>query len=106
MKKYIQAQGYKFRDGYSNMTDKQFYLLASNYESSEGSTLGNLVLDTEETYVLFLKSFTVESFRTTMEKIINAANADGLCATIGNSISVEKEENGHMITMNFITQGE
>lgn len=106
MKKYISANGYKFKDGYNDMTDKQFYLSDAAYESSENSTIGNLVLDMQETYVLFLKSFTASTFKNKLESIINDANSDGLCATLGNSITVERQENGYMITMNFITQGD
>ena len=106
MKKYIQAEGYKFKGDYNDMNDKQFYLSEGNYESSEGSTLKNLVFDMQETYVLFLKHFDINTFKATLQRIINSANNDGLCATLGNSISVERQENGYMITMNFITQGE
>ncbi len=106
MKKYIQAQGYRFKGDYDDMADKQFYLLEAAYESSDNSTLSNLVFDASETYVLFLKAFNMTIFKTTLQNIINAANEDGLCAAIGNSISVERQENGYMITMNFITRGD
>ena len=106
MKKYIIGQGYKFKGDYNDMNDKQFFLSNAAYEASENSTLKALVLDMQETYVLFLKSFDVNTFKVTLQKIINAANADGLCTTLGNAINVERQENGYMITMNFITQGE
>ena len=106
MKKYIAQKGYKFKGDYDDMADKQFFLLSAAYESSDQSTMSNLILDMQETYVLFLKTFDVDTFKTKLQSIINSANADGLCATLGNSISVERQENGYMITMNFITQGE
>ena len=106
MKKYILAQGYKFKGDYNDMNDKQFYLANVDYADGEHSTMGGLVLDMQETYVLFLKTFDALIFRTTLEAIINAANTDGLCATLGNAISAERQENGYMITMNFIIKRE
>lgn len=106
MKKYIASQGYKFKGDYDDMTDKQFYLSNAAYADSENSTLKNLVLDMQETYVLFLKHFDTSSFKTKLQNIINGANADGLCATLGNAIEVERQENGYMITMNFIIRGD
>lgn len=105
MKKYILQQGYKFKGDYNDMADKQFYLANAAYEDSENSTIGNLVLDMQETYVLFLKSFSPTTFRNKLESIINSANSDGLCVVLGNAINVENQENGYMITMNFITRG-
>ena len=105
MKKYIAAAGYKFKGSYNDMLDKQFFLANAAYEDSETSTMGNLVLDMQETYVLFLKSFEPDTFKVTLQSIINSANTAGLCTTLGNAISVEKQENGYMITMNFITRG-
>lgn len=105
MKKYIIAQGYKFKGDYDDMTDKQFTLTNAAYEDSDNSTLGNLVLDMQETYVLFLKTFEPTTFKLKLQKIINAANTDGLCATLGNAINAERQENGYMITMNFIIRG-
>lgn len=106
MKKYIATQGYKFKGDYDDMADKQFFLSNGAYVDSENSTMGNLVLDKQETYVLFLKNFDISSFKITLQNIINAANSDGLCATLGNAIEAERQENGYMITMNFITRGE
>ena len=106
MKKYIAQAGYKFKGDYNDMLDKQFYLANAAYEDSETSTLGNLVFDKQETYGLFLKAFSIDTFKTKLENIINAANADGLCATLGNTINVERQENGYMITMNFIIRGD
>ena len=106
MKKYIAAKGYKFKGDYDDMTDKQFTLINAAYEDSESSTMGNLVLDKQETYVLFLKTFDEITFKTKLQGIINAANADGLCATLGNAINAERQENGYMITMNFIIRGD
>ena len=105
MKKYIIENGYKFKGDYNDMVDKQFTLISAAYEDGESSTLGGLVLDMQETYVLFLKTFNVSSFKGKLESIINAANNDGLCVTLGNSINAERQENGYMITMNFITRG-
>ena len=106
MKKYISAQGYKFKGDYNDMTDKQFMLSNAAYADSESSIYGNLLLDTQETYVLFLKHFEPNDFKTKLQSIINDANADGLCATLGNAIEVERQENGYMITMNFIKRGD
>lgn len=105
MKKYLLQQGYKFKGDYNDMTDKQFSLVSTEYNSSENSTLSNLVLDMSVTYMLFLKSFEPGVFRATLEEIVNSANADGLCAALDNSISVEIQENGYMITMNFSIKG-
>ena len=106
MKKYIAAQGYKFKGDYDDMTDKQFMLSNAAYADGEYSKLGSLVLDMQETYVLFLKHFEPTPFKNKLESIINDANSDGLCTTLGNAIEVERQENGYMITMNFITRGE
>ncbi|MEE8589648.1 MAG: hypothetical protein V3S80_09940 [Sulfurimonadaceae bacterium] len=106
MKKYIASNGFKFKGDYNDMTDKQFYLSSAAYADGENSTYGNLVLDMQETYVLFLKHFEPTTFKTKLESIINDANADGLCATLGNAIEVDRQENGYMITMNFITRGD
>ena len=106
MKKYIAQKGYKFKSDADDMIDKQFYLEASAYEASETSTLSNLVYDKQETYVLFLKAFDVDNFKSKLQSIINNANAAGLCSSLGNAVSVERQENGYMITMNFITRGE
>lgn len=106
MKKYIAAQGYKFKSDYNDMNDKQFYLSNAAYADGEYSTVGNLVMDMQETYVLFLKHFDTLTFKGTLQSIINAANSDGLSVTLGNAIEVERQENGYMITMNFITRGE
>ncbi len=105
MKKYIAANGYKFKGDYDDMTDKQFMLSNAAYADGESSKLGNLVLDMQETYVLFLKHFDTTTFKGKLESIINDANSDGLCATLGNNIEVERQENGYMITMNFIIRG-
>ena len=106
MKKYIAANGFKYKGDYNDMTDKQFYLSSAAYADGENSTYGNLVLDMQETYVLFLKHFEPTTFKTKLESIINDANTDGLCATLGNAIEVDRQENGYMITMNFITRGD
>ena len=106
MKKYISGAGYKFKGDYDDMRDKQLYLEAAAYEDSETSTMGNLVFDKQETYVLFLKAVDIDNFKSKLESILNSANADGLCATLGNAISVEYQENGYMITMNFIIRGD
>lgn len=107
MKKYIAAQGYKFKSDYNDMNDKQFYLSSAAYaDSADKSKMGGLVMDMQETYILFLKHFDTLTFRGTLESIINAANSDGLDVTLGNAIEVERQENGYMITMNFITRGE
>lgn len=105
MKKYLLQQGYKFKGDYNDMTDKQFYLAEAAYEDSEASTMGNHVMDMQETYVLFLKSFSPSSFKNTLESVLNNAISDGLCASLGNTVNVEKQENGYMITMNFIIRG-
>ena len=106
MKKYIAANGFKYKGDYNDMTDKQFYLSSAAYGDSEDiSVMGNLRLNAQETYVLFLKSFTLSTFKNKLESIINDANSDGLCATLGNAIEVERQENGYMITMSFITRG-
>ncbi len=106
MKKHIASQGYKFKSDYDDMTDKQFMLSNAAYADGESSKLGSLVLDMQETYVLFLKHFEPTTFKSKLENIINGANSDGLCATLGNNIEVERQENGYMITMNFITRGD
>ncbi len=106
MKKYIASNGFKFKGDYNDMTDKQFYLSNASYADGEHSTYSNLVLDMQETYVLFLKHFEPTTFKTKLESIINDANTDGLCATLGNAIEVDRQENGYMITMNFITRGD
>ena len=106
MRKYIAQAGYKYKPAYDDMTDKQFTLIASAYEGSEQSTFGNIKQDLQETYVLFLKSFTQSAFKTKLEGIINRANADGLCTTLENAVEVEKQEDGYLITMNFITRGD
>lgn len=106
MKKYLLQKGYKFKENYNDMTDKQFYLSEASYEDSEHSTMGNHVMDMQETYILFLKSFDTSTFKSTIESILDSAITDGLCASLGNSISVEKQENGYIITMNFITRGD
>ena len=106
MKKYLLQAGYKFKGDYNDMADKQFFLANAAYEDGEYSKMGNLVLDMQETYVLFLKSFDPSTFKNKLESIINSANSDGLCVILGNSINVEYQENGYMITMNFITRGD
>ena len=63
-------------------------------------------MDMQETYVLFLKSFDTTTFKNTLQGILNNALSDGLCASLGNSVGVKKQENGYMITMNFITRGD
>ncbi len=105
MKKYIIEQGFKFKGSYNDMTDKQFYLSDVAYENSETSLLGDIVLDRQETYVLFIKDFNPLLLKTKLENIINSANSNGVCAVLGNSIAADRQEQGHMITMSFIIQG-
>ena len=105
MRKYIADENFKYKNDANDMTHREFYLSSVEYVSSENSTMNNLVLDMSVTYVMFLKSIEVGAFRTILERIVNSANADGLCAALGNAISVEKQENGYMVTMNFIIEG-
>lgn len=106
MKKYIAANGFKYKSDANDMNDKQFYLESAAYADSENSKMGGLVLDMQETYTLFIKHFDPTEFKTKLQSIINDANGDGLCVTLGNAIEVERQENGYMITMNFITRGD
>jgi len=105
MKKYLIAQGYLFKEGYDDMTHKQFTLKSVQYENSETSTLGNMRLDRLETYDLFLKTLDPSTFKTSLESIINAALSDGVNVSIDNSIDAEKVENGYNITLAFVIQG-
>lgn len=102
MKKYIAGQGYKFKDDQNDMIDKQFYLSSAVYGDSESSTFRNVLLDMQETYVLFLKHFEPDTFKVKLQNIINNACNGGLSAALGNAVEVEKQENGYLITMNFI----
>ena len=104
MKKYLSQAGYKYQPNYDDMIDKQFTLVSSVYEGSEYSTLSNLKFEMQETYALFLKNFNQNTFKAKLEGILNSANADGLCTTLESAVEVEKQENGYMITMNFITR--
>ena len=106
MKKYISANGFKYKSDANDMTDKQFYLVSAAYADSDNSTIGRLIMDMQETYILFVKYFEPTEFKTKLQSIINDANGDGLCATLGNAVEVERQENGYMITMNFITRGD
>lgn len=105
MKKYLIDAGYKFRKDHNDMTSKQFTLVGSAYADGENSTLGNRVVDLQETYQLFLKSFEPESFRDTLKEIINNALNDGVCVGLNNAVEVEKQENGYMVTMSFVISG-
>jgi len=101
MIKYIREQGYQYND----MTHKQFFLEGIVYENSATSTMGGWKLDRQETYVLFLKDIDAETFKATLEAIIDSALNDGVGVSLGNSITVENVENGYNITMSFIIQG-
>jgi len=105
MKKYILAQGYKFKGSYNDMTHKEFYLVGVVYGNSDTSTMGGFKLDREETYGLFLKDIDVESFKTTLETIIDSALEDGVGASLAHSITVENVENGYNVTMSYNIQG-
>ena len=105
MKKYIAQAGYKYKPKYDDLTDKEFTLVSSAYEGSEQSTFSDIKQDLQETYMLFLKTFTQSTFKTKLEGIINRANTAGLCAALENTVEVEKQESGYMITMNFIIRG-
>lgn len=105
MKKYIIDAGYTFKNSYNDMTNKQFFMSDVNYENSNSSTLGNIVLDRQETYILFIKDFDPSVFKSKLEGIINDANSEGVCAVLGNAIQAERQEQGHLITMSFIIQG-
>jgi len=106
MKKYIIAQGFSYKSNANDMTHKQFYLDTVLYANSENSRMGDFKLDREETYIMFLKEVDGASFQATLEAIINAALNDNVDVVLGNSIAVERQENGYSITMNFIIQGE
>ena len=105
MKKYITAQGFNYKNNANDMKDKQFYLSNAAYQDGEYSAMGNLVMDMQETYILFLSNFDPANFKTKLEAMINSANSDGLGVFLGNSIEVEMQENGYLIIMNFITRG-
>lgn len=101
MKKYIAGQGYKFKDDYNDMTDKQFFLENVIYGDSEQSTFGSLVQDRQETYVLFLKHFEPNTFLVKLQNMLNNALNGGLSVALGNAVEAERQENGYLITMNF-----
>ncbi len=105
MIKYLRKAGYNFKENYNDMTHKEFYLSNVSYENGEMSTLGSIVLDRQEVYILFLKSLTPLSFKTTLEGIVNDANQDGTKATLENSVEVINVENGYQITLSFVIQG-
>ena len=87
------------------MRDKHFYLSESAFGDGEYSTLTSRVMDAQETFILFLKDFDTDSFRTTLQDIVNDALDDGVCVSVGNSVTVERQENGYLISINFITSG-
>lgn len=105
MKKYIRQKGYKFRENYDDMTDKQFTLQSVVYENSETSTLGNKKLDRTEIYNMFLKDFDPALLKSKLESILNTALADGINVSLSNNILVEKQENGYVVIMEFLIQG-
>ena len=105
MKKYLIDAGFKYKPDYNDMLHKQFYLEGVEYANSDQSILGKMILDREETYVLFLKDIDAKAFKSTIEGIINAASYDKVPLTLGNSISVERQENGYLVTMSFIIEG-
>jgi len=105
MKKYLIDKGYLFKNEYDDMTHKQFYLVSVVYANSETSTFGNLKLDRQETYSLFLKTIDPSIFKTTLESILNSALADGVNVSLSNDVSVENVENGYNITLAFVIQG-
>jgi len=105
MKKYLIEKGYKFKDGANDMTHKQFYLTSVVYANSETSTMGNLTLDRQETYTLFLKEIDTSTFKDTLESILNSALTGGVNVSLDNSVTVENVENGYNITLAFVIQG-
>jgi len=102
MKKYLIAQGYKFKSNANDMKHKEFFLQGVVYANSETSTMGGFKLDREETYILFLKDIDAESFKATLEAIIDSALNDGVGASLAHSITVENVENGYNVTMSYI----
>jgi len=101
MKQYIAWQGFKYKDDANDMIDKQFYLDNVVYGDSEQSTFGNILLDRQETYILFLKHFEPDTFLVKLQNMINNASNGGLSVALGNTVEVERQENGYLITMNF-----
>ena len=105
MKKYIQEANYIYKAEYDDLTNRQFTLVGASYDNSDTSSLGNKVLDREETYALFLRDFDGALLKTKLESIINSALSDGVNVSLANSIDVENVENGYNITMTFYIQG-
>ena len=105
MKKYITKKGFKYKDDANDMIHKQFYMSSVVYENSETSVLNGKILDRVETYILFLKDIDTAQFKTTLESIINTALADGINVSLANTILAERQENGYLVTMEFLIQG-
>jgi len=105
MKKYLQDAGYFYKKDYNDLNNKEFTLMTVNYQKSEASRLGKQVLDRTETYLLFLNSLDSVEFKKKLESVINNALSGGVNVSLENSIDVENEENGYIITMSFYIQG-
>jgi len=104
MRKYVQDAGYQFKADYNDMPNKHFTLTNIEYANSDLSTLGNLLLDRVETYMLFTKDIDPKGFKTTLESILNNALSAGVKVSLQNSIQVVKEENGYKVTLVFYIQ--
>ena len=100
MKKYLKAAGWKESKN-NDVLDKQFYLQDITYEQGEYSSLGNVVTDRTESYILFLKNFDIDSFQTKIESILNSALNDGVGIVEAPSVIAEREENGYQLTLTF-----
>ena len=106
MIKYLRDEGFNYKKDYNDMTHKEFTLLSVQYaNSSQLSTLGNIVLDYQENYKLFIKELDVIGFKNTMENVINKAKADGVKVSRDNNIEVVNVENGFNVEISFIIQG-
>lgn len=103
MIKYFKQQ--KWTESKGNDVDvNQFYLNSISYSYGENSVMNKVVLNREETYILFLKNVDAESLKTKLERIENSARTDGV-DVYDSSIEVERQENGYFITLTYSIRG-
>lgn len=126
MIKYLRELGYKYVDSNDDPKNKQFVFVESNIEDDEElSVMGNPRFITTLTFILFLTKFDTIKFKKQIHDLklrlyeepltpseILAPN-EGLAPSDGEvyyldeiETSQVKEENGYMITLNFIIRGD
>lgn len=102
--KYLKKSGYK-ETAKNDLLDKQFALVSANYEISDYSVVGQIKVDYIEIYNLFLTNFDAFDFKTKIESILTMALNDGVDVFGGFTASVERQENGYLLTLEFTMKG-